>query len=105
MRIGIVGKYVNMPDAYMSVVEALRSGGFYHGTEIELDWIDAELVPDILVNGDDRFRGLDAIVIPGGFGVRGIEGMVAAADFARDARDSLPRLVLGSPGHGHLGGT
>ncbi len=95
VRIGIVGKYVNMPDAYMSVVEALRSGGFYHGTEIELDWIDAELVPDILVNGDDRFRGLDAIVIPGGFGVRGIEGMVAAASFARDHEIPCLGLCLG----------
>ena len=65
VKIGIVGKYVNMPDAYMSVVEALRSGGFHHGTDIELDWIDAELVTDILIAGDDRLRGLDGIVIPG----------------------------------------
>ena len=79
---GIVGKYVNMPDAYMSVVEALRHAGFHHGAEVELDWIDAELVPELL--GTDRLRGLDAIVIPGGFGERGIEGMVAAAGYTRD---------------------
>jgi CTP synthase len=90
VRIGIVGKYVSMPDAYMSVVEALRSGGFHYGTEVELDWIDAEKVPDLL--GSDRLRGLDAIVIPGGFGVRGIEGMVAAAGFARD--NAIPCLGL-----------
>ncbi|HWE67508.1 MAG TPA: CTP synthase [Acidimicrobiales bacterium] len=90
VKIGIVGKYVNMPDAYMSVVEALRSGGFHHGTEVELDWIDAEMVPDLL--GTDRLRGLDGIVIPGGFGVRGIEGMVAAAGYARD--NSIPCLGL-----------
>jgi CTP synthase len=95
VKIGIVGKYVNMPDAYMSVVEALRSGGFHHGTEIELDWIDAELVPDILTAGDDRLRGLDGIVIPGGFGVRGIEGMVAAASFARDHEIPCLGLCLG----------
>ena len=95
VKIGIVGKYVNMPDAYMSVVEALRSGGFHHGTDIELDWIDAELVPDILIAGDDRLRGLDGIVIPGGFGVRGIEGMVAAAGYARDHEIPCLGLCLG----------
>ena len=95
VKIGIVGKYVNMPDAYMSVVEALRSGGFHHGTDIELDWIDAELVPDILIAGDDRRRGLDGIVIPGGFGVRGIEGMVAAAGYARDHEIPCLGLCLG----------
>jgi CTP synthase len=90
VRVGIVGKYVNMPDAYMSVVEALRSGGFHHGAHVELDWIDAEMVPGML--GSDRFRSLDAIVIPGGFGVRGIEGMVAAAGYARD--NGIPCLGL-----------
>jgi CTP synthase len=93
VKIGIVGKYVNMPDAYMSVVEALRSGGFHHGTEIELDWIDAETVPGLL--GTDRLRDLDAIVIPGGFGVRGIEGMVAAAGYARDNEIPCLGLCLG----------
>ena len=90
VKIGIVGKYVNMPDAYMSVVEALRHSGFHHGAEVELDWIDAELVPDLLAT--DRLRGLDGIVIPGGFGERGIEGMVAAAGYARDR--SIPCLGL-----------
>jgi CTP synthase len=90
VRVGIVGKYVNMPDAYMSVVEALRHAGFHHGAAVELDWIDAELVPDLLRT--DRLRGLDAVVIPGGFGERGIEGMVAAAGYARD--HSIPCLGL-----------
>jgi CTP synthase len=90
IKIGIVGKYVNMPDAYMSVVEALRSAGFHHGTEVVLDWIDAEMVPDLL--GSDRFRHLDGIVIPGGFGVRGVEGMVSAASYARD--NAIPCLGL-----------
>ena len=93
VKIGIVGKYVNMPDAYMSVVEALRHAGFHHGAEVELDWIDAELVPDLL--GTDRLRGLDAIVIPGGFGERGIEGMVAAAGYARDHGIPCLGLCLG----------
>jgi CTP synthase len=93
VRIGIVGKYVNMPDAYMSVVEALRSGGFHYGTHVELDWIDAEHVPDML--GTDRLRTLDAIVIPGGFGERGIEGMIAAAGYARDNLIPCLGLCLG----------
>jgi len=93
VRVGIVGKYVNMPDAYMSVVEALRHAGFHHGAAVELDWIDAELVPDLLRT--DRLRGLDAIVIPGGFGERGIEGMVAAAGYARDHGIPCLGLCLG----------
>ena len=90
VKVGIVGKYVNMPDAYMSVVEALRHAGFHHGAEVQLDWIDAELVPGLL--GTDRLRGLDAIVIPGGFGERGIEGMIAAAGYSRD--NDIPCLGL-----------
>jgi len=93
VKIGIVGKYVNMPDAYMSVVEALRHAGFHHGAEVELDWIDAELVPDLLAT--DRLRGLDGIVIPGGFGERGIEGMVAAAGYAREHGIPCLGLCLG----------
>jgi CTP synthase len=93
VKIGIVGKYVNMPDAYMSVVEALRHAGFHHGTEVELDWIDAELVPDLLAT--DRLRGLDGIVIPGGFGERGIEGMVAAAGYTREHGIPCLGLCLG----------
>ena len=93
VRVGIVGKYVNMPDAYMSVVEALRHAGFHHGATVELDWIDAELVPGLL--GTDRLRGLDAIVIPGGFGERGIEGMVAAAGYSRDHGIPCLGLCLG----------
>ena len=102
VKVGIVGKYVNMPDAYMSVVEALRHAGFHHGAEVELDWIDAEQVPDLL--GTDRLRGLDAIVIPGGFGERGIEGMIAAAGYARDHGIPCLGTVPRPPRHGHLGG-
>jgi CTP synthase len=93
VRIGIVGKYVNMPDAYLSVVEALRHAGFHHGAQVELEWIDAERVPDLA--GTDRLRGLDGIVIPGGFGERGIEGMVVAAGYARDHGIPCLGLCLG----------
>ncbi len=81
VRIGVVGKYVNLPDAYLSVGEALRHAGFHHGAKVEVDWIQAEKIPDLL--GTDRMQQLDGIVIPGGFGERGVEGKIAAARYAR----------------------
>ena len=93
VHIGVVGKYVNLPDAYLSVVEALRHAGFHHGVRVELDWIDAELVPDLIPR--ERLRDLDGIVIPGGFGERGIEGMVAAAAYTREHQIPCLGLCLG----------
>jgi CTP synthase len=90
VRIGLIGKYVNLPDAYLSVVEALRHGGYVHGARIELEWIQAEEVTGLLAAG--RLKDLDGIVIPGGFGERGIEGKVAAATFARE--NAIPCLGL-----------
>ncbi|HEX3946181.1 MAG TPA: CTP synthase [Acidimicrobiales bacterium] len=93
VRIGIVGKYVNLPDAYLSVVEALRHAGFHHGVRVVFDWIDAELVPGLL--DTDRLHDLDGVVIPGGFGERGVEGMVAAATYTREHEIPLLGLCLG----------
>jgi CTP synthase len=93
VRIGIIGKYVNLPDAYLSVVEALRHGSFHHGAQLKLEWIDAEMVPGLLES--ETLRELDGIVIPGGFGERGIEGMVAAAQYARDHAIPCLGLCLG----------
>ena len=90
VRIGVVGKYVNLPDAYLSVGEALRHAGFHHGAKVEVDWIQAEKVPDLL--GTDRMLQLDGMVIPGGFGERGIEGKIDAVEFAR--RREIPCLGL-----------
>jgi CTP synthase len=90
VRIGLIGKYVNLPDAYLSVVEALRHGGYAHGAKIDLEWIQAEEVEGLLAAG--RLRELDGIVIPGGFGERGVEGKVAAATYARD--NGVPCLGL-----------
>ena len=92
-RIGIIGKYVSMPDAYLSIVEALRHAGFAHGAKVEFDWIDAELVPSEI--DIDRIHQLDGIVIPGGFGERGIEGMIAASAIARQAEIPLLGICLG----------
>jgi CTP synthase len=93
VRIGIIGKYVNLPDAYLSVVESLRHAGFFHQVRVELDWIDAELVPGLL--STDRLHDLDAMVIPGGFGERGIEGMILAAGYAREHEIPCLGLCLG----------
>jgi CTP synthase len=91
--VGIIGKYVSLPDAYLSVVESLRHGGFHHGAKIELDWIQAEEVEGLLADG--RLRDLDGIVIPGGFGERGIEGKIAAAGYARENEIPCLGLCLG----------
>ena len=90
VRIGLIGKYVNLPDAYLSVVESLRHAGFHHGARVEVDWIQAEEVTGLLAEG--RLKNLDGIVIPGGFGERGIEGKIAAAGFARE--NGIPCLGL-----------
>ena len=90
VRIGLIGKYVNLADAYLSVVEALRHGGYAHGARIDLQWIQAEEVEGLLTAG--RLKDLDGIVIPGGFGERGVEGKIAAATYARE--NAIPCLGL-----------
>jgi CTP synthase len=90
VRVGIIGKYVSLPDAYLSVVEALKHGGFHHGARVEVEWIQAEEVEGLLAEG--RLRDLDGIVIPGGFGERGVEGKIAAAGYAR--QNGIPCLGL-----------
>jgi CTP synthase len=90
VRIGLIGKYVNLADAYLSVVEALRHAGFHHGAKVDIDWIQAEEVTGLLA--DSRLRDLDGMVIPGGFGERGIDGKIAAARYARE--NDVPCLGL-----------
>ena len=90
VTIGLIGKYVVLPDAYLSVVEALRHGGFDNGACVEIDWVQAEDVEGLLAAG--RLRHLDGLVIPGGFGTRGIEGKIAAAGYARE--NGVPCLGL-----------
>ncbi|MGD0742464.1 MAG: CTP synthase [Acidimicrobiales bacterium] len=90
VRIGMIGKYVGLQDAYLSVVEALHHGGFFHDVGIEIEWIESETVEESVVEA--ALGGLDGIVIPGGFGVRGIEGKIAAAKYARE--HDLPCLGL-----------
>jgi len=92
VRIGLVGKY-SLPDAYLSVVEALRHGGFANGARVEVDFVDAGEVEGLLV--ESRLRDLDGLVIPGGFGPRAIEGKIAAAGYAREHDIPCLGLCLG----------
>ncbi len=93
VRIGVIGKYVNLPDAYLSVVEALRHAGFHHGVKVEIDWVQAEEVTGMLAH--TRLDSLDGLVIPGGFGERGLEGKIAAAGYAREHGIPCLGLCLG----------
>ncbi|MGP8007197.1 MAG: CTP synthase [Acidimicrobiales bacterium] len=93
VRIGIIGKYVDLPDAYLSVVESLRHAGFHHGAKVQIEWIQAATVPNLLEH--EGLRDYDGLVIPGGFGERGIEGKIAAAGYARLHDIPLLGLCLG----------
>jgi CTP synthase len=88
--VAIVGKYVNLRDAYLSVIEALRHGGFHHGVRVEIHWVSS----DDLAEGEAAtvLQGIDGIVVPGGFGWRGVEGKLEAIRYARES--GLPFLGL-----------
>ncbi len=93
VRIGLIGKYIDLHDAYLSVIESLKHAGFHHGAQIEVVWIQAEDVEGLLA--DEAIGSLDGIVIPGGFGPRGIEGKIRAAEFARENNVPCLGLCLG----------
>lgn len=81
VKIALVGKYVKLHDSYLSVVEALYSAGFENGCYVDIDWVDSEEVfPD---TAEEIFKGIDGIIVPGGFGSRGIEGMIETCKYAR----------------------
>ncbi len=82
VRIGLVGKYTKLEDAYLSVIEALGHGGAHHGGKVEVRWIDSEQLTD--GEAVSELAECDGILIPGGFGVRGIEGKIRAAQYARE---------------------
>ena len=86
VQIGLVGKYVGLHDAYLSVAEALRHAGYHHNTHVKIHWIDSEQLTEENIN--EKLSGLDGILVPGGFGSRGIEGMILAVKYARE--NSVP---------------
>ena len=93
VKIGLVGKYVRLHDAYLSVAEALQHAGYENGTEVEIEWIDSEEINDSSV--DKLLSGCDGIILPGGFGSRGIEGMVCAAEYCRVRKVPYFGICLG----------
>ena len=92
VSIAIVGKYVELRDSYISVKEALRHAAVYHDRDVEVHWIHSE---DLERDGDSLLRSVQGIVVPGGFGIRGIEGMVTAARYARENKIPYLGLCLG----------
>jgi CTP synthase len=90
VRVALVGKYVDLPDAYLSVVEALRHGALAAGVALDLRWIASDDMEGMLA--ETHLQGVDAIVVPGGFGVRGIEGKIEAVRYARE--NGIPFLGL-----------
>ncbi|MBU5435758.1 CTP synthase [Pseudoflavonifractor sp. MSJ-37] len=93
VTIGLVGKYVQLHDAYLSVAEALRHAGFAQGAQVEIQWIDSEgITAD---SADALLGGLDGIIVPGGFGQRGIDGMILAAKYAREHQVPYFGICLG----------
>ena len=94
VTIGLVGKYIDLPDAYLSVTEALRAGGFAHRTKVNIKWIPSDECEDD--EGAARnLADVDGICVPGGFGIRGIEGKLGALRFARENKIPVLGLCLG----------
>jgi CTP synthase len=93
VSIGVVGKYVDLPDAYLSVVEALRHASLANGVRLDLRWVPSDDLPGLL--GSSYLEDLDGILVPGGFGGRGIEGKVFAVRHAREQRVPFLGLCLG----------
>ena len=95
INIGIVAKYTTMEDTYICVFEALRAAGWYHNVDVKLHWIDAEELGSPNANVGETMRGCDGYVVPGGFGIRGIEGKIKAAQYARENQIPYLGLCLG----------
>lgn len=91
VTIGLVGKYVDLPDAYLSVTEALRAGGFAHSTKVNIEWIPSDSC-ETPEGAREHLSHLHAICVPGGFGIRGIEGKLGALRFARE--NGIPTLGI-----------
>jgi CTP synthase len=93
VKIGIVGKYTKLSDAYLSVVEALRHGSIATSSKLEIEWIDSEeLTPN---NIEQQLAGINGILVPGGFGIRGVDGKIAAITYARQKQLPFLGLCLG----------
>lgn len=93
VTIALVGKYISLHDAYISVVEALKHGGVANRARVKIKWVDSETVTE--ENAEEIFRGVNGILVPGGFGNRGIEGKIASIRYAREQKLPFLGLCLG----------
>ena len=94
-RIALVGKYVKLHDAYLSVVEALSHAGYAYGTKIDIRWVNSEEIEENKPDLSEVFKDIDGIIVPGGFGYRGIEGKIDAIRYARENKIPYLGLCLG----------
>ena len=95
VKIAVVGKYVALPDAYMSVTEALHHGGIENDAQVKIAWINAEELEEAHTDLDELFVGCRGILVPGGFGDRGVEGKIRAIQYAREKGIPFLGLCLG----------
>ena len=100
VRIALVGKYIDLPDAYLSVTEAMRSGGFANRAKVEIVWVASDRC-ETPAGAAAALADVQGVLIPGGFGVRGIEGKIGAITYARNNRIPTLGLCLGFAVHGH----
>ena len=94
IEIALVGKYIDLPDAYLSVTEALRAGGFHHDAKVVIRWVASDEC-QTEAGAQKALGGVDAILVPGGFGVRGIEGKLGALRWARERQVPTLGICLG----------
>ena len=95
VKVAVVGKYVELPDAYISVTEALHHAGIANDTEVKIQWVNAETIEDSSIDLSEVFANCRGILVPGGFGDRGIEGKIKAIQYARENKIPFLGLCLG----------
>ena len=94
VEIALVGKYIDLPDAYLSVTEAMRAGGFHHDAKVSIRWVASDEC-QTEVGAQKALGGVDAVLVPGGFGIRGIEGKLGALKWARERQVPTLGICLG----------
>ena len=94
VEIALVGKYIDLPDAYLSITEAMRAGGFHHDTKVKIRWVASDTCRSD-AGAKKALSGVDAVLVPGGFGVRGIEGKLGALKWARENKVPTLGICLG----------
>ena len=94
VEVALVGKYIDLPDAYLSVTEALRAGGFHHDAKVDIRWVESDRCVTE-AGAREALAGVDAVLVPGGFGIRGIEGKLGALRWARERQVPTLGICLG----------